>query len=83
MKGPEFLRTKQFPFEPSEEVVDNIKLGITTKEIDNTQTSLAASSTMSTKGPPPQLIPFENFSSYEKLLRIAVYILRLLPSHKC
>ena len=52
LRGPDFLRTKEFPFEPSIEVVKNIKLGIVTKEIDETNTSLAASVTKSTKEPP-------------------------------
>ena len=53
----DFLRTKQFPFEPSTEVVKNIKLGvvkniklvITNKETAHTNTSVAASATKSTK----------------------------------
>ena len=77
VRGPDFLRTKEFPFEPSIEVVNNIKLGIVTKETDKTNTSLAASVTKSTKEPPPQLIPFDKYSSYQKLLRITAYALRL------
>ena len=83
LRGPDFLRTKQFPFEPSTEVVNNIKLGIVTKEIDKTNTSLAASVTKSTLEPPPQLIPFDKYSSIQKLLRITGYALPLLPSHEC
>ena len=83
VRGPDFLRTKEFPFEPSIEVVKNIKLGIVTKETDETNTSLAASVTKSTKEPPPHLILFDKYSSYQKLLRITAYILRLLPSHEC
>ena len=82
VRGSDFLRTKQFPFEPSTEVVNNIKLGIVTKETDKTNT-LAASVTKSTKEPPPQLIPFDKYSSYQELLRITAYALRLLPSHEC
>ena len=82
VRGPDFLRSKQFPFEPSTEVVNNIKLGIVTKETDKTNTSLTASVTKSTKKPPPQLIPFDKYSSYQKLLRITTYALRLLPSHE-
>ena len=82
MRGPDFLRTKQFPFQPSTEVVNNIELGIVTKETDKTNTSLAASVTKSTKEPPPQLIPFDKYSSYQKLLRTTPYALRLLPSHE-
>ena len=83
VRGPDFLRTKQFPFAPSTEVVNNIKLGIVTKETEKTNTSLAASVTKSTKEPPPQLIPFYKYSSYQKLLRITAYALRLLNSHEC
>ena len=83
VRGPDFLRTKDFPFEPSTEVVNNIKLGIVTKETVETITSLAASVIKSTKEPPPPLIPFDKYSSYQKLLRITAYALRLLPSHEC
>ena len=83
VRGPDFLRTKEFPFEPSIEVVKNIKLGVVTKETDETNTSLAVSVTKSTKEPRPQLIPFDKYSSYQKLLRITAYALRLLPSHEC
>ena len=52
LRGPEFLRTKEFPFEPSNEVVKNIKFCIAAKEINETNTSLASSTTKSTKEPP-------------------------------
>ena len=39
--------------------------------------------TKSTKEPPPQLIPFDKYSFYQKLLRITAYALRMLPSRKC
>ena len=83
VRGPDFLRTNEFPFEPSIEVVKNIKLGIVTKETEETNTSLAASVTNSTKEPLPQLIPFDKYSSYQKLLRITAYALRFLHSHEC
>ena len=35
VRGPDFLRTKQFPFVPNTDVVDNIKLGVVTKEQDD------------------------------------------------
>ena len=83
VRGPDFLRTKEFPFEPNIEVANAIKLGIVTKETDETSTSLAASVTRSNKEPPPQLIPFDNHSSYQKLLWITAYALRLLPPREC
>ena len=81
--GPDSLRTREFPFEPSIEVVKNIKLGIVTKEFDETNRSLVASVTKSTKELPPQLIPFDKYSSYHKLLLLTAFALRLLPSHEC
>ena len=44
---------------------------------------MAASVNKSTKDPPPQLIHFDKYSSYQKLLRKTAYALRLLPSHGC
>ena len=32
MRDPNFLRTKELPFDPSTEVVKNLKIGIVTKE---------------------------------------------------
>ena len=83
VRGPDFLGTKQFPWEPSTEVKYLIILGILTKETSDTNTSLTTSATRSTNEPHPPLIPFDKFSSYQKKLRITAYILRLLPSHKC
>ena len=81
--GPEFLKTKQLPFESSNEIVKKIKLGIVTKEIDETNTSLAASVTKSIREPPPQIISFDKYSTYLKLLPITAYALHLLTSHEC
>ena len=83
VKGPDFLRTKQFPFVPNTGIVDNIKLGVVTKEQDDYSiSSLAASITKPPKEQNNNLIPFDKFSSYQKLLRVTAYVLRLLPSHE-
>ena len=83
MRGPDFLRTKQFPFVPNTDVVDNIKLGVVTKEQhDDSILSLAASQTKPPKEQSINLVPFDKFSSYQKLLRVTAYVLRLLPSHE-
>ena len=54
VRGPDFLRTKEFPFEPRTEIVKNIILGVVTKETDKTNASLAASVTKSTREPRPR-----------------------------
>ena len=83
VRGPDFLRTKQFPFVPNTDVVDNIKLGVVTKEQDDDCiSSLAASVTKPPKEQSINLIPFDKFSSYQKLLLVTAYVLRLLPSHE-
>ena len=83
VRGPDFLRTKEFPFVPNTDVVDNIKLGVVTKEQDDDSiSSLAASVTNSPKEQSINLIPFDKFHSYQKLLRVTAYVLRLLPSHE-
>ena len=70
MRVPDFLRIKEIPLGRSTEVVKKVKTGIVTKEIDETNTSLAASVTKSTNEPPLQLTTFDKFSFYQKLLRI-------------
>ena len=83
VRGPDFLRTKQFPFVPNSDVVDNIKLGVVTKEQDDDSiSSLAASVTKPPKEQSINLIAFDKFSSYQKLPRVTAYVLRLLPSHE-
>ena len=82
-RGPDFLRTKQFPFVPNTDVVHIIKLGVVTEEQDDDSiSSLAASVTKPPKEQSINLIPFDKFSSYQKLLRVTAYALRLLPSHE-
>ena len=82
-RGPGVLRTKQFHFVPNTDVVDNIKLGVVTKEQDDDSiSSLAASVTKLLKEQSINLIPFDKFSSYQKLLRVTAYMLRLLLSHE-
>ena len=83
VRGPDFLRTKQFPFVPNTGVVDNVKLGVLTMEQeDDSISSLAASVTKPPKEQSINLIPFDKFSSYQKLLRVTAYVLRPLPSHE-
>ena len=80
-KCPDFLRTKQFPFVPNTDAVDNIKLGVLTKEEnDDSNSSLAAFVTKPPKEQSINLIPFDKFNSYHKLFRVTVYMLRLFPA---
>ena len=64
MRGPDFMRTKLFPFVPNTHVVDNIKLGAITKEQDDDSiSSLAAYVSKPPKEQSINLIPFDQFLS--------------------
>ena len=83
MRGPDFLTAKQLPFVPNTDVVDNINLGVVTKEQDDDSiSSLAASVTKPLKEQLINLIPFDKFSSYQKQFHVTAYMLRFLPSHE-
>ena len=83
VSGPEFLRNKKFPLGPKTYEVDNIMLGIVTKEQDDDSTSnLAAFATKAAKEPSIHLISFDKFSSYQKLLCVTAYMLSLLSVHE-
>ena len=67
---PDFLRTKQYPFVPNTDVINNIKPGVVNKKQDDDSiSSLAASVSKPLKEQNINLIPFDKFGSYQKLLR--------------
>ena len=73
----------QFPFVRNTDVVDNIKLGVVTKEqYDDSISSLAVSITNPLKEQSTNLITFDKFNFNQKLLRVTAYVLRLLSSHE-
>ena len=80
VNGPHFLSNSSFPFVPNKDVINNIKLGVNQAVIIEDTVSLTTSVKKQTT-PVPSLFPFDKFSSYQKYLRIAAYVLRLLPKH--
>ena len=80
VKGPHFLTNSSFPFVPNKDVINNIKLGVNQAATIEDNVSLATSVKKQTT-PVPSLFPFDKFSSHQKYLRIAAYVLRLLPKH--
>ena len=80
VKGPHFLTNPRFPFVQNKEVINNIKLGVSRAVTMEDTVSLATSVKKQTT-PVPSLFPFDMFSSYQKYLLIAAYVLRLLPKH--
>ena len=83
MSGPDRLRIKQFLFLPNTNIVDNIKLSVMINEPGDDSTScLAALPTKSAKEQSVNLISFDKFSSYQKLLPFMAYMLPLLTYHE-
>ena len=80
VNGPEFLTNSSFPFVPNKDVINNIRLGVNQAVIIEDTVSLATSVKKQTTHV-PLLFPFDTFSSYQKYLRTAAYVLRLLPKH--
>ena len=80
VKGPHFLTYSLFPSVPNKDVIKNIKLGVNQAVTIEDTVSLTTSVKKQTT-PVPSLFPFDKFSSYQKYLRIAAYVLRLLPKH--
>ena len=80
VKGPHFLTKSRFPFVPNKDVIENIKLGV--NQAVNTEDTVSLATSVKKQTPPvPSLFLFDKFSSYQKYLSIAAYLLRLLPKH--
>ena len=83
LKGPEFLMTSDWPFQPSEEILktnlknsDPHEINIEPVYTETTTNTASVSSNVLT-------LEWQKYSSYEKLLRIVAYILRILPKFSC
>ena len=80
VKGKHFLSNSSFSFVPNKGVIKNINLDVNQAVTIEDTLSLATSVKKQTT-PVPSLFPFDKFSSYQKYLRIAAYVLQLLPKH--
>ena len=72
--GPEFLRTPDFPFQ----VDDTVSQSIKKKKVDQQLFVSVASNQQRTQ----VVFDWTKYSSFSKIVRIAAYILRLLPRHR-
>ena len=79
LKGPKFLMTPDWPFQPSEEILKNKLKNYDSNEIN--VDSVYQETTANTASVTPNVLTLEwqRYSSYEKLLRIVAFILRILP----
>ena len=80
VKGPRFLTNSRFPFVPNKNVIKTIKLGVNQAVTIEDTVSLTTSVKKQITSV-PSIFPFDKFSSYQKYLRIAAYVLRPLPKH--
>ena len=80
VKGPHFLTISRFLFVPNKDVIKNIKLGVNLAVAIEDTVSLTTSVKKQITSV-PSIFPFDKFSSYQKFLRIASYVLRHLPQH--
>ena len=77
VKGPIFLRTSDWPFEPEPSAIYTIKPTETCATDELQSNSLAAASP-----PNSPVIVWSNYSSYCKLIRIVAYLLWLSPRYR-
>ena len=80
LKGPDFLRTSDWPFQPSEELKKTKLKKLNRDKVPcelNYQETTANTANVVFNA---VTLEWQKYSSYEKLLRILAYILRLLPN---
>ena len=80
VKGPRFLTNSRFPFVPNKNVIKTIKLGVN-QAVTIEDTVSLSTSVKNQITSVPSIFRFDKFSSYQKYLPIAAYVLRLLPKH--
>ena len=82
LKGPDFLKTTDWPFQPTESVPFKLKSHHATvpdaKRLysENSTTMTATATTIATT------FEWQRYSSFEKLLRVVAYMLRLQPKNE-
>ena len=81
VKSPHVLTNSRFPFVPNKDVIiKNIKLCVNQAvTIEDTVSLTTFVKKQITRV--PSIFPFDKSTSYQKYLRIAAYVLRLLPKH--
>ena len=77
VKGPNFLRTSNWPFEPEPSAIHTVKPTETCATDELQSNALAAASP-----PNSPVIVWSDNSSYRKLIRIVAYLFRLSPRYR-
>ena len=82
LKGPSFLRTHDWPFEPPKDVEIRLKAKKSDLPSSDQETSEFLTALSATVIGIATTFEWQKYSSYEKLLRVVAYILRLLPKNE-
>ena len=83
LKGPEFLKTSDWPFKPSSDILEKIKhkkLNTESEQLESVSPETATLSAHVTTN--ASTLEWQKYSSYEKLLRIVAYMLRIVPKFR-
>ena len=82
LEGPSFLRTHDWPFKPPKQVELNLKAKKSDTTHSEQKTSKILTALSATVIDIATTLEWQKYSSYEKLLRVVAYILRLLPKNE-
>ena len=81
LKGPEFLKTSDWPFKPSEPSKFKLKPDINDQNTEKpplkTEIALSSNADINTS-----TFEWHKYSSFEKLLRVVAYLMRLIPKNE-
>ena len=81
LNGPEFLKTSEWPFKPSEPVKFKLKpdLNDQSTEKPSPKNEIVLSSNVDVN---TSTFEWHKYSSFEKLLRVVAYLMRLIPKNE-
>ena len=82
VNGPSLLKSGEWPFKPSIEVLKKIRLAGPACDLNEGLEQASNYSNVGQKQKQPILFAWENFSSFRKLQRVVAFMLRLSPKHR-
>ena len=82
MNGPSLLKSGEWPFKPSIEILKKIRLAGPACDLNEGLQQASNFSNVAQKQKQPILFAWEKFSSFRKLQRVVAFMLRLSPKHR-
>ena len=83
LKGPKFLMTPDWPFQPSEEILKTKLKNFDFIEVNTEPVYQETTANTASVASNVLALEWQKYSSYEKLLRIVAYILHISPKFSC